>query len=84
MPSTGMLHRVALVIIYVWEERSASSVRRLLVTANVGPSSTIFAALMLEALCSSEMSIFTRATRLTSHKTAIFKVMYVCVMCACD
>jgi hypothetical protein len=39
------------------------SVRRLLVTANVVPSSPILVALMMEALCSSETSVFTRATR---------------------
>jgi hypothetical protein len=39
------------------------SVRRLLVTANVVPSSPIIVTLMKEALRSSEMSVLTRATR---------------------
>jgi hypothetical protein len=38
------------------------SVRRLLVTANVVPSSPILVTLMKEALCSSEKSVLTRAT----------------------
>jgi hypothetical protein len=65
MPSSGMLHRVAIVRTYVSEELSASiiSVRRLLVTANVVPSSPILVTLMVEALSSSETSAHTRATR---------------------
>jgi hypothetical protein len=39
------------------------SVRRLLVTANIVPSSQILTALMMGALCSSETSVLTRATR---------------------
>jgi hypothetical protein len=39
------------------------SVRRLLVMANVVPSSPILATLMMEALRSSETSVITRATR---------------------
>jgi hypothetical protein len=39
------------------------SFRRLLVTANVVPSSSILASLMMEALISSETSVLTRATR---------------------
>jgi hypothetical protein len=39
------------------------SVRRLLVTANVVPSSPILVTLMMEALRSSEMSVLTRVTR---------------------
>jgi hypothetical protein len=38
------------------------SVRRLLVTASVVPSSPILVTLMMEALSSSETSVFTRAT----------------------
>jgi hypothetical protein len=72
MPSSGMLRRVALVRTDVSEELSASIIRvtrigelgtlavtsnRLLVTANVVPSYT-----MIEAICSSETSILTRAT----------------------
>jgi hypothetical protein len=37
--------------------------RRLLVTASVVPSSPIHVTLMKEALCSSETSVLTRATR---------------------
>jgi hypothetical protein len=38
-------------------------VRRLLVTANVVPSSPILVTLMMEAILSSETSVLTRATR---------------------
>jgi hypothetical protein len=41
----------------------AASVRRLQLTANVVPSSPILVTLMMEALSSSEMSVFTRVTR---------------------
>jgi hypothetical protein len=78
MVSSGMLRRVALVRTDVWEELSATlmkvrrigelgttllSVRRLLVTASVVPSSPILVTLMKEALSSSETSVLTRATR---------------------
>jgi hypothetical protein len=39
------------------------SVRRLLVTANVVPSSPILVTMIVEALSSSETSVLTRATR---------------------
>jgi cobalamin synthase len=39
------------------------SVLQLLVTANVVPSSLILVTLMIEAICSSEISVLTRATR---------------------
>jgi hypothetical protein len=39
------------------------SVRRLLVRSSVVPSSPILVILMMEALSSSETSVFTRATR---------------------
>jgi hypothetical protein len=51
MSSSGMLRRVA------------CSVRRLLVTASVVPSSPIFVTLMKEVLSTSETSVLTRATR---------------------
>jgi hypothetical protein len=57
-----MLRRVALVRTDVSEELCAS-VRRLLVTASVVPSSPILVTLMKEVLRSSETSVHTRATR---------------------
>jgi hypothetical protein len=70
MLSSGTLRLVALVRTDVSEERRASfirvflrSVHRLLMTASVVPSSPILVTLMVEALSSSETSVFTRATR---------------------
>jgi hypothetical protein len=60
MPSSGMLRRVALVRTDVSEELSAC---RLLVTANVVPSTPIPVTLLTEALSSSETSVLTKATR---------------------
>jgi hypothetical protein len=64
-----MLRRVALVRTDVSEEHTAlktfvffRSVRRLLVMANVVPSSLILVTLMMEALRSYETSVLTRAT----------------------
>jgi hypothetical protein len=79
MGSSGMLCRVALVRIDVSEELSASiikvvflhSVPRLLVKANVVPSSPILVTLMMEALSSSETSALTRATRRNISEYAI-------------
>jgi hypothetical protein len=56
-----MLHRVALVRTDVSEEL-IRSVRRLLVTASVVPSSPILVTLMKEALSSYEKLVRTRAT----------------------
>jgi hypothetical protein len=50
MPSSGML-------------LFPCSVRQLLLTANIVPSSLILVALMIEALRSSETSVLARATR---------------------
>jgi hypothetical protein len=67
MASSGMLRCVDLVRTDVSEERTyiafLRSVLRLLVTANVVPSSLILVALMMEEILSSEMSVPTRATR---------------------
>jgi hypothetical protein len=82
MVSSGMLRRVALVSTDVSEEISASiirvtriielrSMRRLLVTANVVPSSPIFVTLMMEALRSHEMSVLVSATRRNIPEDAI-------------
>jgi hypothetical protein len=49
--------------------------RRLLVTANVVPSSPIIVTLNMWALSSSETSVLTRATRRTSQKTAFFTLL---------
>jgi hypothetical protein len=49
-------------------------VRRLLVTANVAPSSPILVTLMMEALRSSETSVLTGATGVTAVKTSNLKM----------
>jgi hypothetical protein len=72
MASSGMLRRVALVRTDVPENIVfLRSVRRLLVTASVVPSSPILVTLMKEALSSSETSVLTRATRRNIPEDAI-------------
>jgi hypothetical protein len=63
MVSSGMLRRVALVRTDVSVFGILRSLRRLLVTASVVPSSLILVTLMKEALISSETSVVTRVTR---------------------
>jgi hypothetical protein len=95
MVSSGTLRRVALVKTDVSEELSASfirvtSVRRLLVTASVVPSSPILVTLMKEALSSSKTSVLTRATRsnipedtiLHSHRRENLKSYIIVFLCS--
>jgi hypothetical protein len=53
------------------------SVLRLLVTANVVPSSSILLTLAMEAICSSETSVLARATRLNIPEDGILHVIAV-------
>jgi hypothetical protein len=64
MASSGMFRRVAL-----------RSVLRLLVTANIIPSSPLFVTLMMEAIRSYETSALTRATRRNIAENGIFHVI---------
>jgi hypothetical protein len=76
-----MLRRVAVVRTDVSEELSASiilflrSVRRLLVTANVVPSSPILVTLMMEALRSPKRRFLLEPHGVTSRKTPFFTWM---------
>jgi hypothetical protein len=63
MPSPGMLRRVALAKPTFRWKGSSNSVRRLLVTANVVPSSPNLVTMIIEALRSSEASAIIRTTR---------------------
>jgi hypothetical protein len=78
MVSSRMLRRVAVVRTDISEEASflshlvfLRSMRRLLVTASVVPSTSILVTLMKEVLSSSEPSVLTRARRRNIPKDTI-------------
>jgi hypothetical protein len=81
MASSGMLRRVALVKTDVSQELTASlirlSVRRVLVTANVFPTSPILVTLMMEALRSSIRRLLQTPHCVKFQKTAFFIVVAV-------
>jgi hypothetical protein len=57
-----------------WDIRCVRSVLRLLVTANIVPSSPIVVALMMEAIRSNERWFLQEQQGVTSQKTAFFIV----------
>jgi hypothetical protein len=56
------------------------SLRRMLVTASVVPSSPILVTLMKDVLSFSETSVLTRPTRRNIQKTPFFKEMFVALV----
>jgi hypothetical protein len=87
MVSSGMLHHVVLVRTDVSEDFCTSfirmarigelaTMRRLLVTASVVPSSPILVTLMKEALSSSETSVLTRATWRNIPEDTILRILF--------
>jgi hypothetical protein len=79
MQSSGILLRVALLRTDISEERItsiSSHVLRLLVTDNVLRSPSL-GILMMEALCSSEMSVLTRGTRRQIPKHIILHWIFI-------